>query len=190
MKSIQKGLWIGFLLITVLLAFWWVTATKRENPPTKVAPTPVSQIRNDSHTPTKVGGPASSAKPPPRTAFMATEAFIRAFRTPIAFFGRVIDQHGDPVSGADVKLSANDNAFGGRPSEYARRTDGDGRFLIEGIVGITLAVEVSKPGYRSIPPDDSKVTSSGLFEYGLSSIKGPHRPDANAPVIFTLLWGP
>jgi hypothetical protein len=83
-------------------------------------------------------------------------------------------------------MAANDKPFGGRPSEYMRKTDDNGSFAINDIVGLTLAIEVSKPGYLVIPPADDKVTSSGLFEYGLSSTRGPHRPSRESPVIFTL----
>jgi hypothetical protein len=97
----------------------------------------------------------------------------------------VIDQYGDPIPDADVKFSANDKAFGGRPSHYSRKADTGGRFSIEGIAGITLGVEVSKPGYRGIPPAYGKVASSGLFEYGLSS-QGPYQSSKDSPTIFTL----
>src|SRR5439155_18789841 len=130
---------------------------------------------------------ASSPRKAPPTAFQAQqEAFIAAFKTPISFYGRVIDQYGGPVPQADVKLSANDKASGGRPSEYTRKTDSDGRFSIRGIWGITLAVEVSKRGYRGIPPTEAQPSSSGLFESWVSkaSFHGPHGSTQNAPTIF------
>jgi hypothetical protein len=111
---------------------------------------------------------------------------MAAFRTPISFFGRVNDQYGSAVPLADVKIAANDKPLGGRPSEYTLKSDTDGLFAITGIVGITLSIEVSKPGYQVIPPADNKVTSSGVFDYGLSSNRGPHHPDKENPVIFTL----
>lgn len=114
------------------------------------------------------------------------QKFIGAFNTPITFFGQVVDQNGAPVFGADVQIAANDKAFGGRPSHYTRKTETDGRFSISGITGITLAVEVSKPGYRVIPPADNRVTSSGVFDYALSSSRGKHQPDPDNPVRFVL----
>lgn len=122
----------------------------------------------------------------PPSAAVQEKRFIDAFRKPISFYGRVVDQHGNSVSDADVKFAANDKPLGGRPSEYKRKTDSTGSFSITGISGLTLAVEVSKPGYVVIPPADNKVTSSGVFEYGLSSIRGPHQPRAESPVVFIL----
>lgn len=112
--------------------------------------------------------------------------FSAAFATPILFFGRVVDQTGAPVSLADVKIAANDKAFGGKPSEYSLKSDADGLFSIAAIKGLTLAVEVSKAGYHVIPPADGKVTSSGIFDYGLSPSRGRHHPQKEKPVHFTL----
>lgn len=86
-----------------------------------------------------------------------------------------------------MTLSANDKPLGQPNSEYTRTTDTEGCFSIGNIVGLTLAVAVSKEGYKGIPQNDSRtVTSSGVFEYGLESIQGPHQPDKNTPVIFRL----
>jgi hypothetical protein len=114
------------------------------------------------------------------------ERFLAAFATPISFFGRVVVKYGAAVTLADIKIAANDKAFGGRPSEYVAKSDANGLFSITGIKGLTLSVEVSKPGYQVIPPADEKVTSSGIFEYGLSSSRGRHHPEKEAPVLFTL----
>ena len=142
------------------------------------------------------GGPGNSALPlTPSSASpvdskpsvsLQQKQFIDAFATPITFYGRVLDQNGHPVSGAAVKVAANDKPFGGRPSQYVLETDETGSFAISGIVGLTLAIEVSKAGYEVIPPADGKVTSSGLFDYGLSSNREKPRPSKDTPVIFTL----
>jgi hypothetical protein len=97
-----------------------------------------------------------------------------------------VDQNSAPVVGANVQIAANDDAFGRKPSQHTLTTDAAGLFAISGIKGITLAVEVSKPGYRVIPPADNRVTSSGVFNYGLSSNRGRHQPDPDNPVRFVL----
>ncbi|HVF72239.1 MAG TPA: carboxypeptidase-like regulatory domain-containing protein [Chthoniobacterales bacterium] len=130
--------------------------------------------------------PASSVLAP-QADVLQEERFRAAFSTPISFYGRVTDQNGIPVSDADVKIAANDKAFGGRPSEYSMKSDSNGLFSITGLKGIMLAVEVAKAGYHVLPPADDKVTSSGVFDYGVSSIRGPHRPDPANPVHFTLI---
>ena len=185
MKRARNRLLLVALLTLALLALLWLGAQKWKGKRRSIV-TAEPQAGDKNSTPVTGVESAISPKPPPQASVGAQEkSFITAFNTPIAFYGRVIDQYGDPVPDADVKLSANDKAFGGQPSHYARKTDTAGRFSIEGIVGITLGVEVSKPGYRGIPPVYGKVTSSGLFEYGLSS-QEPYHSSKDAPTIFTL----
>jgi Carboxypeptidase regulatory-like domain len=186
MRASRNRLLIAALIGVGLVAIWWIASREPGELPSKVTTTRGSGSQNESPTPTAASQATPPPKPSPPASFEAQErGFITAFKTPIAFYGRVIDQHGNPVPEADVKLSANDKAFGGRPTEYTRKTDAAGAFSIAGIGGLTLAVEVSKPGYRVIPPAYGKVTSSGLFEYGLSS-RGPYQSSKDAPTIFTL----
>ena len=102
--------------------------------------------------------------------------------TPIVFYGKVVDQYGDPVPQADIKLFANDDPFGGKSSKYNRQTDNAGLFVIKGIHGMSLGVEVSKPGYKTIFNGWDPVSSSGHFDY----YDGRHKPDPESPVPFKL----
>jgi hypothetical protein len=186
MSAMRKRILTAALIVIGLLSVWLLLSKKPAEPPSVVALTPDPQTRTQNPTPAAPGQATPPQKPPPEAPFEVQEKrFIMAFKTPIAFYGRVIDQHGEPVAGADVKLSANDKAFGGRSSQHACKTDGDGQFSIEGITGITLGVEVSKQGYRIIPPAYGKVTSSGVFEYGLST-RGLHQSSKDAPTTFVL----
>lgn len=134
--------------------------------------------------PVRVPQPMTSTRLIDRAA--TAEAKMRsAFTTPISFYGRVVDQNGDAVPDASVTLDANDKP-GGTPTHYNRTTDANGWFSIEGIRGISLAVEVSRSGYRSIPPQRNAVASSGLFEYAVPTIQGPRPPDKQHPAVFTL----
>ena len=182
----RNNVLIAALVVIGLIALWVVRYKKpaeERNEPGRLSQNDVQGAASPA-----VTRASSSKKAPPTTLQARQEAFIAAFKTPISFYGRVIDQHGDPVLQADVKLSANDKASGQRPSEYTRKTDSDGRFSIGGISGITLAVEVSKPGYRGIPQTEGQPSSSGLFEYWVSqaSVRGPHRSTQDAPTIFVL----
>ena len=183
----RNRLLIVALLVTGLLAIWWLALRKRDEPSRETAMMATPEVKTN---PSPATNPIAQAtpfpKPPPPASYETlVERFRSDFRTPINFYGKAIDQHGDPVPDADVKLAANDKAGGGKPSEYNRKTDATGMFSITGIGGLTLAVEVSKPGYRVIPPAYGKVTSSGLFEYGLSS-RGPYQSSKDAPTVFVL----
>jgi hypothetical protein len=187
MKNMRGRSFLVALTIAGLLLAWLIASHKMRKLPPEVVRTSPSKAKSI------IGGPLPGSSPQvspssktdrPATYEKMLEQFKSDFRTPINFYGKVIDQRGDPVPDAEVKLSANDKADG-RPSEYTRRTDEAGMFSITGAHGITLAVEVSKPGYRAIPPQHGKATSSGVFEYGLSS-HGVYQSSENAPTIFVL----
>ncbi|MGB8167784.1 MAG: carboxypeptidase-like regulatory domain-containing protein [Chthoniobacteraceae bacterium] len=132
------------------------------------------------------GGPNKGKADRYEPAPAQVSKFMEAFATPIIFYGKVIDQHGTPVSGAAVTLSPNDNPLGGKTSKHHQTTDSAGLFSVVGLHGITLAVEVKKAGYYQIPSNGRGSGSNGLFEFGVPSTRGPHRPEKDNPVIFTL----
>ena len=107
--------------------------------------------------------------------------FANAYRSPITFYGRVIDQLGKPVEGATAKMIVANKAFQ-RGSEFIRQSDGSGLFQIAGVRGLSLAVAVSKEGFRDYPPVDSSVSSSGVFNYGIDGFTS----NAETPVVFHL----
>jgi hypothetical protein len=61
------------------------------------------------------------------------------------FYGRVIDQNGDPVPAATVSASPNLDA--GRRSSQETQTDSQGCFQIVGLRGESLNIAVKKPGF-------------------------------------------
>lgn len=188
MKATRHRLLFAALIVVGLLGIWWVVSRKTNELPSNAAAPPVPEAQDEVSTPATAGHAASTPKLPPPTTFEVQEkAFAMAFKTPITFYGRVIDQHRDPVSAANVRMAAVDTPWE-RPSIYERKTDDNGLFSIEGIAGLDLSVEVSKPGYRTIPRSEGKPSSSGLFEYSVSevSVRGAHRPDKDAPTTFML----
>lgn len=171
------------LIVAGLLATWWV-ASQNSGKLTNRSLVELSGVEGTPApaTPGRVALVSPPTQPSP-SVDVQRQRFTAAFLTPITFYGRVVDQHGAPISGADVKLSANDKIL--RPSsEYTRKTDQSGNFEISGIVGLALAVAVSKPGYLKIPHHEAPPTSSGLFDYGVGT--RPHQPDKSAPVVFRL----
>jgi len=71
------------------------------------------------------------------------------YNAPIAFFGKVQDQNGMPISGAAVAFGAIDR-FWESGSNYQAVSDSQGLFSISGIKGVGLTVGVSKSGYDGI----------------------------------------
>jgi hypothetical protein len=115
--------------------------------------------------------------------------FLASFAAPIALYGKVVDQDGLPVSGANVLLRANSQPWQ-ESVPYERTTDSAGNFSIEGVSGLSLYVEVSKPGYYRVPSGSGAIGSVGTFSYGSDTTgQGIHTPNASKPVVFVLKRG-
>jgi hypothetical protein len=101
--------------------------------------------------------------------------------TPITFYGKVIDQNGDPIADASVDYGTIDK-FDADGSNYRGKTDTNGYFSVSGIQGAVLTVGVSKTGYYNIHGK-----SDGAFAYGVgpdSTRKEP--PTKDRPAVFVL----
>ena len=107
---------------------------------------------------------------------------------PIVFYGKVIDQDGNPIS--DVTVNAN-VAISKQWMEktyksYTTNSDSNGLFQFEGLRGMALLIGLQKEGYQYSSTDNGYNYSAVYTE------KERHHPDANAPVIFKMwkLQGP
>lgn len=69
-------------------------------------------------------------------------------KTPIQFYGKVIDQYGEPISSAAVDMSW------GKGTNYLAQTLSNGYFSLSGVTGSSLSVFVKKEGYLIAPPPD------------------------------------
>jgi hypothetical protein len=102
------------------------------------------------------------------------------WRTPISFYGKVVDDSGAPVSGAAANLVWNDLSPRGT-SRAQLISDAGGKFSIAGIHGKGMTVEVSKPGYENrVAKNRSDFEYAGFWEPTY------HEPDPVNPVVFHL----
>jgi Carboxypeptidase regulatory-like domain len=104
------------------------------------------------------------------------KAFAIAFETPINFWGRVVDEKGNPVPSAKVKLGTADRPWE-TGSSYERATDAKGLFAITGVKGLSISIDVSKNGYYQTPRSRRQVSyaqPSGNKE----ALPGPENPMA------------
>lgn len=100
------------------------------------------------------------------------------WKTPIEFYGRVVDQSNQPV--ADARVVFNWTAVG--DSRDSRTTsDTNGLFRLSGVTGKNLGVRVSKEGYRQ-----SQEESSRGYEYAAFFEPSFHIPDPTNPVVYRL----
>ena len=68
------------------------------------------------------------------------------FLTPIAVYGKVVDEDGSPVADATVEVGVNDSPIKSS-TNYSKVTDGDGFFSLTGVHGISFSLRASKQGY-------------------------------------------
>jgi hypothetical protein len=101
------------------------------------------------------------------------------WKQPINFYGKVVDENGAPVPGANIHFTWNDLSPTG--TSHAETTDDEsGLFSLTGQQGKRLSVTASKPGYYSA--GDARAAS---FEYA-NPADGLFTPDPNNPVVFHL----
>jgi hypothetical protein len=99
------------------------------------------------------------------------------WKMPIRFYGKVIDQNGQPVPEARIRYGW--NGINGS-NERFDQSDAQGMFSLEGIHGKLLSVRVQKEGYHA--------RNSGFraFEYAAFFEPYFHQADPNEPVLFEL----
>lgn len=172
------------LLIGVLVGIWkWPRShsrsinTAKESNPQGTAPSSASPAKQSDAPPQDVVIPdVPGVKLTPDDKSKIAK-IVQAFSASISFWGKVIDQHGDPVPGATVHYSAADKYFKDG-SKYEGTSDAEGLFSISKIRGAGLFVSVAKQGYYGTKQ------SGGSFGYGVPSGGSP--PSKQNPAVFVL----
>jgi len=92
-----------------------------------------------------------------------------AYNNPINFWGKVIDENGDPIEGAKVELSVLDDpswSFDGTSSStYKVKTDPQGRFELLGKKGASVYAVASQEGYAQYVDSKKGNLSSLSIQY-------------------------
>lgn len=102
------------------------------------------------------------------------------WKVPIRFYGRVVDQDRQPVSGATVHFQWTDLSKQGT-SEADTVSDEGGNFSLTGARGKNLGVYVTKHGYYT--PENIKASG---FEFADPAEPNFYEPDPENPVLFPL----
>lgn len=97
---------------------------------------------------------------------------------PIDFYGKAVDDKGEPLSGANVRFGC--VVFPENHFTTNAVTDAEGTFALTGATGAVLNVRVSKQGYEEVPG-----TNRNSFAYYSPTGVG-YYPDPNNPVTFYL----
>jgi len=107
----------------------------------------------------------------------AREQAKNEWRTPIEFYGKVVDENTNPVANEDIHFVWTDLSPQGT-TEKQTLSDENGLFLLRNVTGKALGVQVSKMGYYAY-----KTFPVGFFYAGENQ---NFVPDAANPIIFRL----
>jgi hypothetical protein len=98
---------------------------------------------------------------------------------PIEFYGKVVDENAQPVSGVGIAFGCSQHLTE-QYFETSTISGYDGLFSISGLTGSTLSVRVGKNGYYAIKSNPTR------FDYMNILNTGSFQPNHNNPVIFHL----
>lgn len=159
MSDRNKFLGGMFVLALLVLGFWiWFVPTSPEAIQPPPQPLPVeskaaipSSIPRIPITPAEQKEVRKRNEEEVRIREESVKNMRKQFRTPIVFYGKVIDEKNQPVVGAQVKYSANSiDPTLTQEVHYEGEvySDAAGKFKIDGIMGVALGLnEVTHPGY-------------------------------------------
>jgi hypothetical protein len=105
---------------------------------------------------------------------------VYEWKTPITFYGRVVDEKMHPVANAEIDFSWTDTSKKGSSTDHAN-SDAAGKFSLQDRRGRFLQVRVHKEGYYPA----NKLNRLSFDYAGFWDIHY-HVPDANSPVLFHL----
>lgn len=184
---------IPILLLAVLLLFvaWWFLRAPAKNPvPAPTASKPVATERAVTVTAEpNSAGQQISEQAQEAARLNATRQRGQSSNLPIRFYGKVIDQHGEPIPEVRVTLGLRTfkepvpGVMGDADVSLVRTTNAEGRFEITDAKGSVLEMRsLEKPGYEA----STAGIYRGSYRYWAHPSEGPFRPNAEAPEIFRM----
>lgn len=205
MKKLILPTFILVAVVVAILLFWDKRDGDKATQATVENQNGSERVQNDSPAKTNLSGstPPNDAVSPVLPAIdqkmvEQIDAYVKGiladstsiYKRPVSFYGKVLDELDQPVSGASVEFSWNK---ANSTNEVLTRnvettTDAEGVFSLENETGNHLSVEVGKLGYyrMGVKPwfDYPGVGSKSSFEYADPSRL--HTPDSNNPVVFRI----
>jgi len=140
---------VGVLLLLITLVMFWRRAPEQPGPVEKQSRTePITpESPSAKALPADIGQPVGSQLPErAQPSAEGRRTFQAIFNSSMSLFGKVVDQDGQPVAGARVKIGVAD-----RPrdsgSSHQRTTGPDGLFEITSVKGAGIYAEVEKERY-------------------------------------------
>jgi hypothetical protein len=101
---------------------------------------------------------------------------------PFNFYGKVLDENGQAVAGAMVKMSVGGELGSTKgETEHQVQSAPDGLFSLEGVHGMSVSVSVAKEGYYTLPEKHP-----GAWWWMERGFKPGTMPTKDQPAIFSL----
>jgi hypothetical protein len=182
----QRSIFVGIVLLLLGLLSLWFWSSERAQPTETQTPIP-------SQSPTPTPSPPNSAQlgepltkeerermdlERRRKVVAQVESILN---TDITFYGKVVDQKGEPVPLARVGYSLLDKFDASGTNGY-QSADDSGHFEISGVKGAVLGVNVEKEGYYQIHN-----VSNQRFAYGTGPDGYTKKPPTKEnPAVFVL----
>lgn len=159
--------------IILLIAVWFAQGEHKENPMPLTSP----RVSSDRRQVAREGLVETRLKLLEDMKMADPDNY--GFKVPVEFYGKVLDQHDNPVAGAKIQISLN-TIF-----EILNRdlfTGADGTFSLSGVSGKFLSVNVfGLDGYTGV-----QATKFGDYNYAEPGEHNFHVPNPNKPVVFRL----
>lgn len=169
----------ALIILVVLLGTWWFMSDKPSTLPNE---RPHSPSVPATHT--AVPSQSSQTQEVRRQTMVEQLAKLESnTNVPIKFYGKAVDQYGQPVNGAKVRgtVLVYDSLMKNHNEEYFVMTSADGGFSFTGLKGQNLGITMEKKGYQFR-------SYNSYFHYSKTvSEEEYHNPDSQAPVIF-VIW--
>lgn len=180
----RRFLAVGMVVLLAFLVFWLLRSSAPKSSPQSDSVSPPTNTEAEQTAPAQQ--PDSSKIPEAPPTQKPSKGLLESFKTlnhnPIEFYGRAVDQYGEPVGLADVEASVmvNTGTTGG-VRKARTTTDRQGYFSFIDLAGQDLTMVISKPGYEFS-------TSAKLFSYTyFEADHKRHVPDPKNPVVF-VMW--
>jgi hypothetical protein len=181
---------VSLLLAVGVIAAWWYLRPDPVVAPSVAQTEPVLECKSSPIPENEAPQPLLKETPSPevlqqkieegrRGQIAQMKEYSAAFNTPINFWGKVVDEKGNPVPGALAKMGAADQPLK-TGTQYERTTDANGLFSVTGAKGLSLSVNVSKAGYYQTD------RSRGHISYFYPSGNKVPLPTQNNPAVFEI----
>ena len=197
MKIRSSIIWLVVVAVLLTAAvLWFGEKTPVKMPPavsteTNVAPPVMGKPNALANAPKQTNGATAIVGNPSGTTIQSQslsqpqdraellKAILQANDADIVFYGRVVDETGSAVGGAEISFNVqyeNPNHRGNQPGKIM--ADGNGSFTISGYKGANLTVMPKKTGY-------ALVATETTFRYSQIS-PGYFVPDMGNPITFKM----